>query len=228
MTMRWDPVLTAAVASELNQVLMGARLKGIFLDHGAGTLHAYFREVTVLFDLAPSGLGIEVLGESELPEGSRSFPCVLSAVEHIPDERVLVLVLKRIRGRKGPIRIVVEFVPNRGNATVVEGDDWTVRHVLVPRSGTRAPRIGMPYPKPVSDRRGVATALLLQDWQEILEPEEAPRERRRSLLHPRPVRQRHRTPGRRRRTGRGCVAGDRLQPVATPQRDRSRARRQPV
>ena len=121
MTIRWDPILTAAIAAELNDALSGARLKGIFLDHGAGTLHAYFREMTVFVDLGRSGLGVELLDKSEVPEGSRTFPCRLSAVEHIPDERVLVFVLTRIRGRGGVIRIVVEFVPNRSNATVVEG-----------------------------------------------------------------------------------------------------------
>ena len=180
--MRWDPVLTAAIAAELNDALSGARLKGIFLDHGSGTLHAYFREVTVLVDVAPSRLGVEILGKSEPPEGSRPFPCTLAAVEHIPDERILVFVLKRLRGRGGAIRIVVEFVPGRSNATVVEGDEWTVRHVLAPRSGPRAPRIGSPYPKPVSDRRGVDAPLVLQDWLEIVEPEETQKERKRVLL----------------------------------------------
>ena len=183
MTMRWDPILTAAIAAELSDALSGARLKGIFLDHGAGTLHAYFRDVTVFIDLAPSGLGVEVLDKSEPPDGSRTFPCTLAAVEHISDERVLVFVLTRIRGRGGTIRIVVEFVPGRSNATVVEGEEWTVRHILVPRSGTRAPRIGSPYPKPLSERRGVETPLSLQDWLEILEPEETLKARGRRLLH---------------------------------------------
>ena len=182
MTMRWDPILTAAIASELNDALSGARLTGIFLDHGSGTLHAYFREVTVFVDLAPSHLGVEILGKSEPPDGSRTFPCKVAAVEHIPDERVLVFVLTRIRGRGGAIRVVVEFVPSRSNATVVEGDEWTVRHVLVPRSGTRAPRIGDPYPKPLSDRSGVETPLVLRDWLEILEREETLKERKRVLL----------------------------------------------
>lgn len=180
--MRWDPILTAAIAAELNDALSGARLKGIFLDHGSETLHAYFREATVLVDLAPSRLGLDILAGSEPPAGSRTFPCTLAAVEYIPDERVLVFVLPRIRGRGGAIRIVVEFVPSRSNATVVEGDEWTVRHVLVPRSGTRAPRIGNPYPKPVSDRRGVDAPLDLQAWLDILEPEETLKERRRVLL----------------------------------------------
>ena len=183
MTMRWDPILTAAIAAELNNALSGARLKGIFLDHGAGTLHAYFRDVTVFFDLAPSGLGVEVLDQSEPPDGSRTFPCTLAAVEHLPDERVLIFVLTRIRGRGGAIRIVVEFVPGRSNATVVEEDKWTVRHILVPRSGTRAPQIGSPYPKPLSNRRGVDTPLSLKDWLEILEPEETLKARGRRLLH---------------------------------------------
>ena len=183
MTIRWDPILTAAIAAELNDALSGARLKGIFLDHGAGTLHAYFREMTVFVDLGPSGLGVELLDKSEPPEGTRTFPCRLSAVEHIPDERVLVCVLTRIRGRGGVIRIVVEFVPNRSNATVVEGDEWTVRHVLVSRSRTRAPQVGSPYPKPLSNRRGADTPLVFEDWLEILEPEETLKGRRRRLLH---------------------------------------------
>ena len=183
MTMRWDPILTAAVAAELNDALSGARLKGIFLDHGAPTLHAYFREMTVLVDLRPSGLGVELLDESEPPEGCRTFPCKLSAVEHIPDERVLVFVLTRIRGRGGAIRIVVELVPSRSNATVVEGNEWTVRHVLVPHQGTRAPQVGSPYPKPLSDRRGWDTPLALTEWLDILESEETLKGRRRLLLH---------------------------------------------
>ncbi len=183
MTMRWDPILTATIAAELNDALSGARLKGIFLDHGAGTLHAYFREMTVFVDLEPSGFGVELLGKSEPPEGSRTFPCTLSRVEHLPDERVLVFVLARIRGRGGAIRIVVEFVPGRSNATVVEGERWTVRHVLVPHQGTRAPRVGSPYQKPISDRSGVHTPLGLQEWLEILEPEETLKGRKRRLLH---------------------------------------------
>ena len=182
MTMRWDPILTTAVAAELNGALSGARLRGIFLDHGAGTLHAYFREMTVLVDLGPSGLGVELLGKSEPPEGSRKFPCKLSGVEQVPDERVLVFVLARIRGRGGAIRIVVEFVPGRSNATVVEGEEWTVRHILVPHQGTRAPQIGSPYRKPISDRSGMDTPLSLEEWLEILEPLETLKERRRVLL----------------------------------------------
>ena len=157
-------------------------MKGIFLDHGAATLHAYFREATVLLDLGPSSLGVEVLAASEPPEGSRPFPCALKAVEHIPDERVLVLVLKRLRGRGGPVRIVVEFVPRRSNAVVVEGDDWTVRHVLVPHQGTRAPRVGSPYRSPVSERRGIDAPLSLKEWLELLEPEETLKGRKSLLI----------------------------------------------
>ena len=183
MTMRWDPILTSAIAAELSDALSGARLKGIFLDHGAATLHAYFRHVTVVLDLAPSRLGVEVLAASEPPEGSRTFPCRLEAVEPIPDERVLVFVLTRFRGRGGSIRIVVEFVSGRSNATVVEGEKWTVKHILVPRSGARTPRIGSPYPKPRSDRRGMDKPLSLQDWLEILETEHTLKGRTRLLLH---------------------------------------------
>jgi predicted ribosome quality control (RQC) complex YloA/Tae2 family protein len=182
MAMRWDPILTAAVAGELHEALKGARLKGVFLDHAATTLHVYFRDATALIDLAPSLPSVQLLDASEPPEGSRSFPCTVAAVEHLPDERALVFVLKRIRGRGGRIRIVVEFVPRRSNAAVVEGEEWTVRHVLVPRSGSRAPQVGSPYPKPVSDRHGVEAPLSLRAWLEILETEEPLREKQRRLL----------------------------------------------
>ena len=181
MTMRWDPVLTAAVARELNDVLSGERLKAIFVDHGASTLHAYFREATLLADLDPSRVGLEILGAAEPPEGARPFPCRLSTVKSLPDERVLVLVLPRLRGRGGVVRVVLELVPSRGNAAVVEGDSWTVRHLLAERGGARAPRVGRTYPMPEPSRRGLDTPLSLDEWLALLKPEE-PKGRRAVLL----------------------------------------------
>ena len=152
MTMRWDPVLTACAAGELGNVLSGERLKAVFVDRGAGTIHAYFRDSTLLADLDAKRVGIEIRDAAEPPEGARSFACRLSTVESLLDERVLVLVLPRLRGRGGVIRIVLELVPNRGNATIVEGDEWTVRHVLADRGCARTPQVGRPYPLPTSTR----------------------------------------------------------------------------
>ena len=179
--MRWDPVLTGALARELSGALSGARLAGVFMDRGAGTLHVYFREATLLVGLTPSWAGFQMLGATDPPEGTRTFPCKLRLVESLPDERVLVLVLPRLRGRGGTVRIVLELAPNRANGAVVEGDDWTVRHVLHSRSGDRAPTVGRPYPRPRSDRRGLGTPLTLEDWLGLLEAE-APEERAGRLI----------------------------------------------
>ncbi len=182
MTMRWDPVLTAAVARELDEALSGERLKAIFLDRGAGTLHAYFRDATLLADLDPSHVGLDIREAADPPEGARAFPCRLSSVETLPDERILVFVLPRLRGRGGVVRIVLELVPNRGNATVVEGDEWTVRHVLTDRGGSRTPLVGRPYPLPDPTRSGVESPMSPEEWLDLLGPEE-PKARKRVLLH---------------------------------------------
>jgi len=181
MTMRWDPVLTAAVARELSDVLSGERLRAIFVDRGAGTLHAYFRQATLLADLDPSRVGLEIRDPAEPPEGARTFPCRLSTVESLPDERILIFVLPRLRGRGGAVRIVLELVPNRGNATVVEGDTWTVRHVLTDRGGARTPVVGRPYPLPDPTRLGLDSPLSLEEWLGLLGSEEA-KDRRGVLL----------------------------------------------
>ena len=181
MTMRWDPVLTACVARELGEALAGERLKAIFVDRGAGMLHAYFRHATLLADLGSSSIGLEIRDAGDPPEGARPFPCRLSSVESLPDERVLVLVLQRQRGRGGIVRIVLELVANRGNATVVEGDDWTVRHILADRSGKRTPQVGRPYPLPESTRGGLEVALSQEEWLHLLSPE-GPKDRKATLL----------------------------------------------
>lgn len=179
--MRWDPVVTAVVAAELTDLLRGARLKGVFLDHGRGTLHAYFREATVLAELNASGCGVEILEASEPPEGLRSFPCKLSVVESLPDERVLVFVLPRVRGRGGALRIILELAPNWANAALVEGDDWTVRHVLTGRGGPRKPRIGHPYTRLEPTRSGWDSPLDLGEWLALLEPEDPERREKRLI-----------------------------------------------
>jgi len=181
MTMRWDPVLTACVARELGEVLAGARLKAIFVDRGAGTLHAYFCDATLLADLGPSRIGLEILDAAPPPEDAKAFPCRLSSVEALPDERILILVLPRQRGHGGVVRIVLELVANRGNATVVEGDDWTIRHVLADGGGARAPRVGRPYLLPEATRQGLEAPVSREEWSELFGEAEH-KDRKRILL----------------------------------------------
>ena len=179
--MRWDPVVTAGLAAELTDILRGFRLKGIFLDHGGETLHAYFREATLLADLSASRSGVEILEAVEPPQDVKAFPCRLSVVESLPDERVLVFVLPRVRGRSGALRIILELAPNWANASLVEGDTWTVRHVLTGRGGPRKPRIGHPYPRSEPTRSGWDSPLDLGDWLALLEPED-PERREKKLV----------------------------------------------
>ena len=181
MAMRWDPVVTAGLAAELTDILRGFRLKGIFLDHGGESLHAYFREATLLADLSASRSGVEILEAVEPPEDVKAFPCRLSVVESLPDERVLVFVLPRVRGRRGALRIILELAPNWANASLVEGDAWTVRHVLTGRGGPRKPRIGHPFPRSEPTRSGWDSPLDLGEWLALLEPED-PERREKKLI----------------------------------------------
>ena len=169
--MAWDPVLTAAVARELRETLSGQRLKAVFLDRGAGALQAFFRGVTLLVDLDASRMHLELLPAAQPPGGSRALACRVATVESLPDERVLVFVLPRVRGRRRIFRIVLDLTPKRRNATVVEGDDWTVRHTLTDKGGRRGPRAGRPYPVPSSTRQGLEAPLTVEEWFAMLSPE---------------------------------------------------------
>lgn len=171
MAIRFDPTLTAALATELTVRLGGARVTAVFLDRSSHALHLYLREHTLLVRLHGPAMGVALLPASDPPTGHHPLPCTLRRVEAIRDERILVFHLQRVRGRRTRTKVVIELMPNRANALVLDGEEGTIRHLLLPRTEAARPlRVGHPYPGPLrSTRIGAAGKLTLADWTSFLQ-----------------------------------------------------------
>jgi predicted ribosome quality control (RQC) complex YloA/Tae2 family protein len=185
MSMRWDPLLTAALARELDRRLRGARVRALLLDHEARRVVLHLRESTVVAELHPTAGWISLLPAAEPPEEARPLASTIVEVNALPDDSVLALGLRRVRGRDEGVELLLEWVGNRWNAAVVGHRSRVVRHVLVPRKGGRRPLVvGGPYHAPST--RGRAGPNRLRDvgaWEAILEEAGGdPEERRRALL----------------------------------------------
>lgn len=170
MAIRFDPTLTAGLARELTAQLGGARVRAVFFDRRSHALHLYLREHTLLVRLHGPMMGVALLPPSDPPSGHHPLPCTFRRAEAVTDERILVLHLQRVRGRRTQTRVVLELVPNRANALILDGEEGTIRHVLVPRPGpTRPFVVGHPYPGPLrSTRHGADGKMTPADWASFL------------------------------------------------------------
>jgi len=171
------------VADELEERLGGERLRSFFFDHGARSVSLFFRSATLAFRLHPSRGDVSLGPAIDPVPGARPLPAVLSGVSIRPDDRILTLRFRRVRGRPPRVDLVVELMTNQWNALVVESDSAIVRHALWSRdAGTRPLRTGVRYEAPPpSEREGAAQPLTEERWGELLGPVEGP-ERRRTLL----------------------------------------------
>jgi predicted ribosome quality control (RQC) complex YloA/Tae2 family protein len=185
MAITWDAPLTAAVAAALARRLgvaggrrRGARLRALHLDHEAQSLLLWFREATLLFRLHPAGGAALLLDPTEPLETARRLAATLESVEVPPDDRVLLLTVRKIRGGRERFTVAVELVTNQWNAVVAEGEERRVRHVLREREGERPLAVGSLYePPPPSRREGASGDLDWERWLEILSGVEPPRRR---------------------------------------------------
>ncbi len=145
--MIWDPCLARAVADELRDRLKGARARAISFRRGDRVVAAYFRTATFEADLGP-GRGLTLTGPAREPDGdAEPLPAVLANVEALPDERVILMRFRRVRGRKPHPTLVLELATNRWNAVLAEGPDLRVRKRLrIVRS--RPHPIGQPWDPP--------------------------------------------------------------------------------
>jgi predicted ribosome quality control (RQC) complex YloA/Tae2 family protein len=182
MSMTWDSLLTAAVARELHGALAGDRLRAIHLDHAGRSALLHFRRSTLVARLAPDD-GRIVLGEVQDPlEEARPLAADVVEVEAPPDDRILLLRMRRPRGRREPVLVVLELMTQQWNLVVARGPDLRVRHLFREREGARVLRTGHPYrPPPPSDREGRDGELSLERWRAILDPP-PPGDRRGALL----------------------------------------------
>lgn len=170
MAIRFDPTLTAGLARELTARLGGARVKAVFLDRRSNALHLYLREHTLLVRLSSVAMDVALHAAAEPPPEHHPLPCTFRGAEAVADERIILCHLQPIRGRRKQPKIVLEFIPNRANALVVEGAERTIRHLLVPRpEAARRMVVGHAYPGPLrSERLGVHGSLTPAQWEAFL------------------------------------------------------------
>lgn len=183
MAVRWDSLLVAGLVRELRERLAGARLQAVHLDGESRDLVLHLRQETLVFRLHPERGTVSALPPSDPLPGARRFASRVRDVTHTPDERWFALELVRRRGKGPNMDLVVELIPNRWNAYMVEVDTRVIRHLLhAPRKGHDPPAVGRIHqvPEP-SGRLGALEPVPLERWLEVLVPEE-PDERRKALL----------------------------------------------
>ncbi len=168
--MRWDPLLTRAVARELDGRLHRARVRSLLLDPENRRILLYLREHTLVLELHPEAGWISLLDPAEPPPDARPLASRIVGVGALPDESALVLGLQRVRGKDEGVEVVAEFVGNRWNGLVVGHSSRRIRHVLVPRKEReRVLEVGHEYePPPSTERAGIDGALDRAEWNSIV------------------------------------------------------------
>ncbi len=185
MSTRWDPLLAAATARELDSVLRGERVRSLMLDRERRRLTLFLREHSVVFELHPLHGWLLLLPGREPPAAARPFARVVRGVSAPLDESILVFELRPYRGRSEAVEIVVELIGNRWNACVVAAESRAIRHVLLPRADRiRTLDVGVPYQPPTpTDRAGRDARLDEAGWREAAGAEGGdPASRRAAIL----------------------------------------------
>lgn len=182
MAMKWDAPLTAAVARELDTLLKNARLRGHRFRWEERELHLFFRSGTLRWFLHPSRGWVTFSPPEALPGNARPLSARVVQVEAPPDERLLRIHLRRIRGSSHPLQVIVELMTNQWNALLVEGGEERILHLLWTRRQVgRTLSVGHAYvPPEASKRRGIHESLTLQEWRRITQDPD--REDRKSFV----------------------------------------------
>ncbi len=180
MSVRWDPLLTAATAEELHSRLAGARVRGLTLDRDGRRVIVHMRDQTLVLELHPLRGWLSLLPPNEALEAARPYAGTVRRVHAPPDESILVLVLRPVRGAE-PLELVIEMIGNRWNAIVVASKSGAIRHVLYPRRDRkRVLEVGTLYEPPTPTKRlGLDQPLDQEQWSRLAasahESEEASR-----------------------------------------------------
>lgn len=184
MSVRWDPLLAAALARELNLLLGGSRVRALTLDATSRRLLLYLREHTLVFELHPQAGWVSLLPPSPPPEGALRLAGRVREVRSLPDESSLVLEVAEKGGGGSSVEVVVEWIGTRWNAFVLESGSRIIRHLLLTREeGSRILRTGTRFEStPSTGRRGVVRDLTDEEWQATLEGEAGKSDPRSALL----------------------------------------------
>jgi len=183
MKIEWDSVLVSALAGTLDRTGHHARVRALHLDPVQRRVALYLREAVWVWDLHPERTAFRVLEAAEAPEEATRLPAQIVRVSALPDDRVLEIALRRLRGRPSRIAVVLELIPNRENALELHGEERTIRRLLRTREeAERALVRGKPYAAPAPSGRAGATGPWPREaWMELLTGV-APEERRRALV----------------------------------------------
>lgn len=175
MAALWDAVVSRSLAEALDQRLHGARAVALALDRSTMGFALHFREATLDWRLAPSVAGLD-LGAARDPEGpAHRLPATVSRIHCLPDERVIVFDLKRVRGRVREVGLQVELLPGRENLIMTEGETRKViRWLRPPPPSDGRLTVGQPYrPPPPSERAGAGEDLSLEQWTALVHAPQA-------------------------------------------------------
>lgn len=182
MPIVWDSLLVATAAAALEGRFGRSRLRAVHLEYEARRLRLHFRDATLVFLLHPDELGLRVLEPTEPTGDARPLAATLARVVAPPDDRVLELRLRRVRGSPPEASVVVELMGNYTNAIVTEGPERVVRHLLRETGGSRPLTVGARWtPPPPTHREGLDDEPGPDRWREVLEGA-PPRSRRGALL----------------------------------------------
>lgn len=183
MSVRWDALLAAASARELDEELRGSRVRSLLLDGKAHRLLLFMRECTLSLELHPLDGWLSLLPPHPPPSGALPYPFLVSGVHSPPDESMLVLGMRPARGQGEPEEIVVELIGNRRNAVVLGVRSRTIRHSLFARSGqSRSFTVGSIYTPPPPTRRWGIGPSPKEEWDALLSSPASQGEDRRGRL----------------------------------------------
>ena len=184
MPVRYDPLLTTALACEIRARWEGARVASLALDPARRAAELHFDDGSALLALLHPQAGHLVAVEPALPvEGPRFRRLFLTGVEAPPDERALLLTLSDASSHPRHL-IAAELQTNQWNLLFLspatgeppQGDDeraadleWRIDRVLW-RRVARGRRLepGAKYEPPADPRRGASGPPEGEAWVESL------------------------------------------------------------
>ena len=181
--MIWDPCMARAVAKEVEARLRGARAVAVDFLRAQRAVRVHFREATLAAELAPGRSVVVVRPSCEPDPEAERLPATLAEAWAVPDERIVVLRFRRVRGRKAHPSLILELADHRCNAYWAEGAELVVRRRLRggggggrrgsgdgggSGDGASTPAVGRPWAPPVRGRRaGADGALTLEEWMAV-------------------------------------------------------------
>ena len=149
--MIWDGSLTRFVATELDARLRGQRARRIALVRDPAGVVVYLRNATLAVDLSPGSMTVVLGDPSEPDHDSEPLPALVTGVEATRDERILLVRLRRVRGRQPSPTLVLELADNRRRGVLAIGPDLREAKRVGGVPG-RAPPVGQPWVPPGGSR----------------------------------------------------------------------------